>query len=164
MAYLLDTNVLIEAKDRYYQFSFCPGFWDCIKTLHDAGRVFSVNKVGDELAQREDELSAWAKSMGGHFFLSPDVEVLQALAKVAQWLHSQNYDETAIRAFLEKADYYLVSHALAYGHTVVTQEVPADTVRKIKIPNVCIGVGVPVINTFEMLKHEHARFILARER
>jgi hypothetical protein len=28
MAYLVDADVLIEAKDRYYAFAFCPGFWD----------------------------------------------------------------------------------------------------------------------------------------
>ena len=26
--YLLDANVFIEAKNRYYGFDFCPAFWD----------------------------------------------------------------------------------------------------------------------------------------
>jgi hypothetical protein len=30
MAYLLDTNVFIEAKNRHYGFDFCPAFWDWI--------------------------------------------------------------------------------------------------------------------------------------
>ena len=30
MAYLLDTNVLIEAKNRHYGFDFCPAFCDWI--------------------------------------------------------------------------------------------------------------------------------------
>mgnify|MGYP006298525777 CR=1 FL=1 len=28
MAYLLDANVFIEAKNRYYGMDFCPAFWD----------------------------------------------------------------------------------------------------------------------------------------
>jgi hypothetical protein len=28
MAWLLDTNVLVNAKRAYYGFAFCPAFWD----------------------------------------------------------------------------------------------------------------------------------------
>lgn len=28
MAYLLDANVFIQAKNRHYGFDFCPAFWD----------------------------------------------------------------------------------------------------------------------------------------
>ena len=28
MAYLLDANVFIQAKNLYYGFDFCPAFWD----------------------------------------------------------------------------------------------------------------------------------------
>lgn len=47
-----------------------------------------------------------------------------------------------MNTFLQVADYYLVAHALAHGHTVVTHEVAAPSIKKIKIPNACIGVGV----------------------
>ena len=30
MAYLLDSNVFIEAKRLHYGFDFCPAFWDWI--------------------------------------------------------------------------------------------------------------------------------------
>ena len=42
MAYLLDTNVFIEAKNRYYSFEVCPGFWDWIVAENAAGHVFSI--------------------------------------------------------------------------------------------------------------------------
>ena len=57
MAHLLDANVLIEGKNRYYGFDFCPAFWDWIDAANVAGRVFSVEKVGDELAAIADDLS-----------------------------------------------------------------------------------------------------------
>lgn len=62
------------------------------------------------------------------------------------------------------ADYWLVSHALAHDCTVVTHEVPVDTVQEIKIPNACIGLGLRCISTFEMLRRERARFVLGAGR
>jgi hypothetical protein len=162
MAYLLDANVFIEAKDRYYQFKFCPGFWEWVQERYAAGRVFSIDRVGDELAQRDDELATWASGFDESFFLPPDEKVLPALATVAAWVRAQRYDDAAIRTFLEKADYYLVAHALAHGYTVVTEEKPADSPKKVKIPNACIGVGVRSINTFELLNRERARLVLER--
>ncbi len=37
MAYLLDANVFIDAKNRYYGFDFCPGFWDWVDLAHAMG-------------------------------------------------------------------------------------------------------------------------------
>jgi hypothetical protein len=79
---------------------------------------------------------------------------------VSTWATSQNYEPAAIATFLQVADYWLVSHALAHNFTVVTHEVPAETVRKIKIPNACIGLAVPCISPYEMLRRERARFVL----
>jgi hypothetical protein len=53
-----------------------------------------------------------------------------------------------------------VSHAHATKHVVVTHEVPAATVRQIKIPDACVGMGVKCMSPFEMLRLEQARFIL----
>jgi hypothetical protein len=65
-----------------------------------------------------------------------------------------------VNTFLQVADYYLVAHALAHGHTVVTHEKAQPSPRKIKIPNVCIGLNIKCITPFELLRHERARFIL----
>ena len=65
--------------------------------------------------------------------------------------------------FLQVADYYLVSYALAHGHIVVTHEVPVDTVRKIKIPNVCVGIGIICITPYAMLWREGAKFVLGSD-
>ena len=63
-------------------------------------------------------------------------------------------------SYLLDSDFYLVAHALAHRHVVVTHEVAAASTKKIKIPNACIGVGVKCMSPFEMLRHERARFIL----
>ena len=36
MAYLVDSNVVIQAKNLYYGFDFCPAFWDWIDRAHAA--------------------------------------------------------------------------------------------------------------------------------
>lgn len=160
MAYLLDANVFIEATRRHYGFDFCPAFWDWLDTQHAAGTVFSIEKVGDELLSGNDDLSQWAGRHGATFFLPPDDRLLASLASVAEWVRGQRYRPGAIGAFLEDADYYLVAHAHAHGHVVVTHEVPSDGVRQVKIPNVAIGMKLKCMTPYEMLRLERARFIL----
>lgn len=163
MAYLLDANVFMSAKNLHYGMDFCPAFWDWLVRKHENGRVFSVEKVGDEIQAGNDELSEWAAARGLEFFVRPDAAVFPALAQVSEWATSQSYEEAAVNTFLQVADYYLVAQALAGDHTVVTQEVPAASTRKIKIPDACIGLGIKCMSPFQMLRKERARFVLGQE-
>ncbi len=65
-----------------------------------------------------------------------------------------------ISTFLQKADYNLVSLARAGGHRVVTHEVPAASPRKIKIPDVCIGLKAEHMKPFGILRCVQARLVL----
>jgi len=160
MAYLLDANVFIEAKNRYYGFDLCPGFWEWLIAANRARRVFSIEKVENELTAGADELSDWAAERGADFFLKPDAKLLPALGQVATWANGQNYLPAAVSTFLQGADYYLVAHALANGDDVVCHEIPSGSKKRIKIPDACIALGVKVVSPFEMLRHERARFVL----
>lgn len=162
--YLLDANVFIQAKNLHYGFDFCPAFWEWLVTRNTAGVVASIAKVADELYAGEDELSDWATERGDAFFLSPDDTVLPALRAVSGWASGQDYEPAAVATFLQVADYWLVAQALAHQCMVVTHEVPADTTRKIKIPNACIGLGLRCVSPYEMLRRERARFILGPAR
>ena len=163
MAYLLDANVFMQAKNLYYGLDFCPAFWDWLIAANAAQRVYSIEKVGDEIAAGGDELADWAEQRGSGFFLEPDVEMLPALSTVSSWATSQNYEAAAVSTFLQVADYYLVAHALAHGYTLVTHEIASSTTKKIKIPNVCIGLRIKCMTPFEMLRRERARFVLGRQ-
>ncbi len=158
MAYLLDTNVFLQAKNLHYGFDFCPAFWAWLKQANANGTVFSIEKVRDELV--DEDAAQWANGHGDGFFLKPDAKVAGALATVSRWVAGQNYELAAISTFLQVADYYLVAHALAHDHDVITHEVPANSPKKIKIPNVCIGLGLKCMTPFEMLRKERARFVL----
>jgi hypothetical protein len=160
MKFLLDANVFIQAKNLHYGFDFCPAFWDWLVANNATGLVSSIEKVSDELVGGGDELSDWAGLRGKTFFLPPDDQVLPALAKVSAWTTNQNFEPAAIATFLQVADYWLVAHALAHEYVVVTHEVPADSIRKIKIPNVCIGLGIKCVSPYEMLRSCKARFVL----
>ena len=159
--YLLDANVFIQAKNLQYGFDFCPAFWDWLIEKNAAAKVVSLDKIDDELQAGADELSEWATARGNAFFLSPDDAVVPALARVSTWATSQQYRPAAINTFLSIADYWLVAFALTHGDTVVTHERPSDGVSQIKIPNACLGLGVKFMSPYEMLRREHARFILA---
>lgn len=160
MAYLLDANVFIAAKNLHYGLDFCPAFWEWLILNHAAGKVFSIEKVGDEVQAQDDELSAWAAQRGPGFFLRSDASVLPGLGTVSQWATTQRYEPGAVSTFLQIADYYLVAHALSGGYTVVTHEVPSASVRKIKIPDACIGIGVRFMTPYQMLRQERARFVI----
>jgi hypothetical protein len=163
MAYLLDANVFIQAKNLHYGFDFCPAFWEWLIVGNRDGKVFSIEKVGDEIAAGGDELSAWAAQRGAGFFLRPDAAVLPRLGAVSAWASSQNYEQAAVSTFLQLADYYLVGQALAGAHTVVTHEVASTSTRKIKIPDACIGLGVKHMTPYAMLRAEGARFVLGQQ-
>lgn len=160
MAYLLDANVFIQAKNLHYGFDFCPAYWDWLDWANQQGLVFSIERVLDELIAGNDDLAQWARQRVDSFFLPPDAPVLAAFGTVSQWVNTQGYESSAINTFFQIADYYLVAYALAHGFTVVTHEVPAATAKRVKIPNVCIGLSIRHMSPYEMLRREDARFVL----
>ena len=160
MGYLLDANVFIAANNLHYGLDFCPAFWDWLVAGNESERVFSVEKVGDELHAVGDELSKWAAERADRLFLRPDASIFPAMSEVSAWANDQAYEPAAVSTFLQVADYYLVAQARAGGHTVVTHEVPSASTRKIKIPDACIGLGIKCMTPYEMLRRERARFVL----
>jgi hypothetical protein len=160
VAYLLDANVFIQAKNLQYGFDFCPGFWDWLAKANKNGSVYSIDKIGDELLAGSDELSVWAGNQGENFFLSMKPEMINAMKAVSEWVFRQRYEQAAINTFMQVADYYLVSHALLDGFVVVTHEIVSNTTKKVKIPDVCAGLGIKYVSVFEMLRRERVRLVL----
>lgn len=158
--YVLDANVFIQAKNLHYGFDFCPAFWGWLEQKNSEGLVASVEKVGEELEGGEDDLADWTKTMGHGFFQKPDAAVLNAFTTISTWATAAGYQPSGVNTFLQVADPWLVAHALAYDCIVVTHEVPADSTKKIKIPNACVAVGVRSMMPYAMLRRERARFVL----
>jgi hypothetical protein len=159
--YLLDANVFIDAKNRHYAFDIVPGFWDWLERAHQAGTVYTVQKVYDEVVAGGDDLSVWIQSQPASFRLAPGAGDQASLRTVSQWAVSGSYAQAAVASFLASADYFIVAQAHSLGYTVVTQETAGSGSKKrIKIPDACNAVGVPWLTPFKMLSTEGVRFRL----
>lgn len=157
--YLLDANVLIDAKNRYFAFDIVPAFWDWLGAQHSAGKVFIVQAVHDEIISGADELANWAKAQPASFRLAPTAADTPSLAAVSAWANGRGFKAAAVSDFLQAADYFIVAQALTLGYMVVTHEKPdPSSKRRIKIPDACAAVGVSWMTPFEMLRAEGAKF------
>lgn len=159
MAYLLDSDVFIQASNLHYQFAFCSAFWDWIDREHATGKILSIDRVLKEIRDGLfGELKPWAEARPSLFIKSADIETSECNTRVALWV-SQNYDEAGYEKFFAGADFVLVGYALAHNHIVVTQENTKGG-KKVKIPDACDAMGVKCINTWDLLKAECPKFIL----
>lgn len=157
--HLIDTDVFIRANREHYGLDYCPAFWDWLGFHGQAGNVGSVNAVLREI-QYPVELKQWAHGVGRPLFRMVDADVMAAAKDVSRWVHGEGYLPGAVASFMSKADYWIVAHALAHRCAVVTHEVSAQTVKKVKIPNACSGLGVRCTDPWTMLRTIGARFIL----
>ena len=160
MAYLIDASVFIDAKNHYYGFNLCPGFWEWLDKAHEKGLVLSVKKVRDELMGRQDRLSLWCKPRNTMFVDTNDPKTFESMKILSAWVCGK-YQSAAQAKFLGDADFYLVAHAHAHSHIVVTGEVASSGIE-VKIPNACKMMDVKSITLFEMLSTEKVQFHLAK--
>jgi hypothetical protein len=160
--YLLDANVFIEAKRRYYAFDLCPGYWECLVWHHRTACIQSIDRVKGEFERGADELSEWATSVMPEtcFASCDDTAVTAQYAEIMAWVQSQDqFFPEAKAEYAGSADGWLIAYAKVNSLIVVTQEVLApDARKKVPIPNVCQAFGVDYVDTFEMLRDLEAQF------
>ncbi|WP_078618481.1 MULTISPECIES: DUF4411 family protein [unclassified Streptomyces] len=159
--YLVDSNVLIEAKNRYYAFDIAPGFWTWLDYAHTNNIVCSIEPVREELIDGDDELATWARNHAG-FFRPIDSDTTSHFGPLTIWAQSKKYTAAALQEFLTNAaDFFLVAYAAAHSHILVTHEQPRPEARKrVLIPDACQAMGVGYANTFMMLRSTNVRLDL----
>lgn len=155
--YIVDSDVFITAKNRYYAFDICPGFWDSIIHEHEAGRLRSIDRVRQELLNwSEEELVRWIKGdlPTGFFLDTGERDVVRAFSDVMLWAQQKaQYTDAAKASFATKADGWLVAYAMVHGVKVVTNELSSpDSRKEVKLGDVCLQFGVKYEDTFEMLR------------
>lgn len=157
-ATLVDSNIFIQAKNLYYRFDFCQGFWDWIVAAHAAGHLYSCKKVKAELlnGNADDPARIWALSLPATFFLDDEQDggVMQKYATLMQWSIATDYTPAAKADFAhpEKADAFLIAVACQHGLKVATHEkFDANTKRKIPIPNAAHPHGVQTEYVYDLL-------------
>lgn len=162
--YLVDSDVLITAKNLYYAFDICPGFWKSLLHHHQEGQLFSVDRVRNELlaGRRTENLVQWVtEEVPKSFFLPVETdEVARAYTEIMMWVQRHpSFLDHAKAKFATGADGWLVAYSQVHGATVVTNEQPAPASRKdVKLPDVCDEFRVPRENTFDMLRALGAQF------
>lgn len=159
--YLVDANVLIEAKNRYYAFDIAPGFWKWLERAGQSGMVCSIAEVRDELLQGDDALADWARTNAG-FFRPIDQATQQHFGLLSAWAYARNYTQAALAEFAsDRADFLLIAYAREHRHAVVTHEQSRpEARRRVLIPDACLAMGVSTVDTFEMLRATGASLIL----
>ena len=134
-------------------------FWNKVKELADSGQIISIDKVKDELYDKNDDLEDWCKAnLPEDFFKSSD-DVMLEYGKISAWAISMNghYLPNALNEFLasDEADAFLVAYSLAdnENRVLVTHEVSQPNRKnRIKIPEACAPFDVRYLNTIGMLR------------
>ena len=154
--YWLDSNVFIEGKKGPYGFDIAPRFWSLMDELIDSGQVACPVGVYDELQEVPDDLAGWVQDRRrSGLFIEPSAAVQQAFKDIVEYVKATYPDTTATRRFLDRADPWVIAHAVADGSAVVTMEIAVPSnVLKVKIPNVCDQLNpiVECVNIYQMLR------------
>jgi len=154
--FLLDANIFIEAKRKYYAFDLCPGFWEALIWQHRANRIRSIDRVKHELEEGKNDLGKWVSTAmpDSCFASTKDPKVAAQYARMITWVQGQAQFTPGARAhFAAAADGWLIAYAKAYDLIVATHEAFAPEARKtVPMPNVCQAFGIDHVDTFQMLK------------
>ncbi len=158
-SFILDSNIFIEAKNRYYPFDIFPAFWDWIDAETNNGNLCSSRFVYQELARGRDELAEWVKDrQGPDMFPGPSPDAQERFGEISDFVMA-NYATAKAEHFLDGADPWIIAQAMDLDACVVTREsLLAANAHKVSIPNICVAFDVDWCNTFDMLRKLGARF------
>jgi len=164
MIYLLDSNIFIAAKNEYYAFDICPGFWQWLKTCEE---LHSTRSVYDEITHGTDDLSEWIKVFEKEkpaFFVQPSMEIQKEYANILWTLYQNNrYSTDAINGFSNVADSWIVATAKCCGGVIVTNEKADPNCRKrVKIPDAAACFGLQCISIFDVMRDCSVRLTLGQ--
>lgn len=165
MIYLIDANILIQAKNLHYGMDFCPAFWEFIDKKAPSSSIASIEFVYNEIVDGADELAMWIEDRKDyiHFLNLDDDDTQNKFIEIANYVNSNGFGQAHIDKFLSGADPWLIAKASVLDATIVTHEVLVNGhgIKKVKIPNICDAFGVKYTNPFEMIRNLGGNFILS---
>jgi hypothetical protein len=157
--YVVDSNFFIQTHRESYPLDIAFSFWKKVKQLADKGRIISIDKVKNEIYDKNDALEAWCKANLPEDFFKDSSQVMAAYGQVSTWAisNSAHYMPNALNEFLDadEADAFIVAYALAdpTNRVVVTQEKSEPNRKnKVKIPEACNALNVQFVNTIDMFR------------
>jgi hypothetical protein len=144
----------MQAANSHYAFDLFPIFWDWIESRIGED-LFTVKPVKDEILVQNDDLSNWFKKVDDpSWVLQVDDEQTQLqMPAITKHCVDHGYKAHGINKFLSGADPWVIARARRDGFTVVTQELPQpESKKRVKIPDVCVNVGVKQIIVYDLLR------------
>ena len=163
-------DVFIAAKNAYYAFDICPGFWEGLLHAHQNGRVQSIDRIRSELlsGRKGENLVEWVRNnVPTSFFFDSNVdEVASAYMDVMLWVQrNPKFFDRAKAKFATEADGWLVAYSMVNQTIVVTNEQPRPESRnRVLLPDVCMQFEVSFKDTFIMLRELTMQFDLRSEK
>jgi len=167
MLYILDTNILIYPNRISHPIDIHPTYWSKISDILKREDVTSIDKVKDEIYNHKDDLTDWCKTNISQSFWASTINSISEYADIQNWAQSKKYNQRALSDFAESknADPFLVAFALNTLKnnnskvTIVTLELSRpDSIKSIKIPDVCIAFNIPFINLNDFFRKINVSF------
>jgi len=123
------------------------------------GSIVTLNVVFNEIKKGNDALVDWADNLRINHIDHRNADIVASYRTVMQYIFDNPmYLEGAHHSWanLDVADPWIVAAAHARKYTVISFEEAGKTAKgnktkKVKIPDVCMGLGVRFISPFEML-------------
>lgn len=157
--YVVDSNFFIEAHRKSYPIDIAFSFWSKVKQLAEDGKMISIDKVKNEIYDKNDALEEWCRANLPDDFFKDSSAVMPEYGQVSTWVisKSEHYMQNALNEFLDadEADAFIVAYALSDlgNRVVVTQEISEPNRKnKVKIPDACDALKVKVVNTMDMFR------------
>lgn len=161
--FCIDTNCLIEAKNRYYAFDILPRFWDLILECCNKNIILIPDSVYEELKKgyKDEELLKWARQNKQILFTPLEPEMFQIVGSISNFVMN-NFRKEKADVFLKGKDLEIISFAKYKNLVLVTQEIRTNLNNskdkngkfnaRVKIPNICEIFDVEYMNLFDMLR------------
>ena len=163
--YVVDSNFFIQAHRVTYPPDVVKSFWIKVNELAEAGTIVSIDKVKEEIFDKNDHFESWCTSNLPSDFFKDSSSILREYGQISQWANSRkdHYLPKAINEFLDadEADAFLIAYALQdIGNRVlVTHEVSEPNRKnKVKIPEPCDEFEITYMNTIQMFRELEITF------
>ena len=147
--YCFDSGCFINGRRDLLRPTVFLTLWSNIEDEIAAGTIRSPDIVRDEIAKRDDEVTAWVKAQNG-LFVPLDADVQQATKNILG-AHKKLVGTGGRRS---GADPFVIALAMVHSGTVVTEETPSGNLDRPKIPDVCDDLGVPWTNLMGYIEEQ----------
>lgn len=154
MLYLLDTSLLVQAKDEFYPMQRFWQVWDWLEAKALVGQIKIPREIFNELLDYEDELAEWSKIRATILTIDEEITHLDQIYRTGYGFTSE---PSEAQKLIMGMDPFLMNYCIndIQNRSVVSNETskPSRKEQNRKIPDVCNDLGIRHL-TMPLLLHE----------